>query len=739
MSFGMLGMTCGDLFVSICISFKRVAVACLCSCCSVAFSGELCGSVADQNPPGVRLTSRIELERLIDLSAHTNGVEIEYATNVFRGKSVTFRLVHELSAEELWHVCLRTLHKEGYTLIRQSGERGLFSVVTLADAADETLPASGLELDGVVPGYQSVIVPLRRVPPVEMVKRVQSILKPSNSIAVEAIHGIDGVVVRGVLEKVEVVLGIVNRFDSEQSTVGVANIRVENRPAGAVVADAVKVIQALGEHTHELLQSTLLASSDGKWIRVYGPIEEQQRIRELIQDADLPEELETRAFDPRGYPLATVAQYIETMCRDQSGLGSGDSWGVAQDPLTGTLIVTGTPSELQRVKDALQRLADMPPDSQHVIRLIEVHNRDASRVRDIVAQLLMAGGAGGVSGDQGDQAVLAPEYSGDLSEQTNTPRGGSAVRDTGMDLELAVDDEMNVIVATGSPRRIEQVEQLVGELDVRQPQVQLEVILLSLSESETRDLGVELAGNIDTGETLFGLGSLFGLSSVSPSSASAQASGNGGSAVILSPGDFSAVIRAIETVNDGRSVSLPSIVVNNNETATLNSTTTQPYLTTTITDSNITTSRGGSASAGTTINVSPQIAAGDHIVLDYSFTQSSFVGESSADGVEPPTQQTSLNSIATIPDGYTIALGGIESSSIGDSVTKTPGLASIPVIGELFKSQSDSTSRSRFYVFIRATVMRSARFDYLKYLSEDLANQVGVDDGWPEVEPRVIR
>ncbi|MBO6740738.1 MAG: hypothetical protein JJ916_12875, partial [Phycisphaerales bacterium] len=59
--------------------------------------------------------------------------------------------------------------------------------------------------------------------------------------------------------------------------------------------------------------------------------------------------------------------------------------------------------------------------------------------------------------------------------------------------------------------------------------------------------------------------------------------------------------------------------------------------------------------------------------------------------------------------------------------------------GELFKSQSDSTSRSRFYVFIRATVMRSARFDYLKYMSEDLANEVGVDGGWPEVEPRVIR
>lgn len=708
-------------------------------CCSTLGAAELCRSTAWQDQPGVRLTSRIELERLVDLSAYTNGVEIEYATNVFRGKSVTFRLVHELSPDELWHVCLRMLHKEGYTLTRQSGERGLFSVVSLVDAAGETLPASELESDGVVPGYQSVIVPLHRVAPEEMVKRVSSILKPSNAIGIEAIHGIDGVVVRGVLEKVQVVLRIVNQIDSEQGEAGVDRVRVENRAAGEVVTDTNAVIQSLNEHTHEHFQSTLQASPDGKWIRVYGPVKEQRRIRELINEADLPADLETRAFDPRGYPLASVAQFIEATCRDQSGLGSGDSWVVVQDPFTGTLIVTGTPSELRQVEDALRRLADMPPDSQHVIRLIDIHNRDAARVRDIVAQLLTSGMFGGVNSVQDGRVGATRDRTGAQGEPAEVPPIGAAVREVESDLELAVDEEMNVIIASGSPRRIDQVEQLVAELDVRQPQVQLEVILLSLSESETRDLGVELAGNIDTGETLFGLGSLFGLSSVSPSSASAQAAGNGGSVVILSPGDFSAVIRAIETVNDGRSMSLPSIVVNNNETATLNSTTTQPYLTTTITDSNITTSRGGSASAGTTINVSPQIAAGDHIVLDYSFTQSSFVGESSADGVEPPTQQTSLNSIATIPDGYTIVLGGIESTSIGDSLTKTPGLSALPIIGDLFKSQSDSTSRSRFYVFIRATVMRSARFDYLKYLSEDLADEVGVDDGWPELKPRVIR
>ena len=710
----------------------------------LAWGASICCAMGTQpevsNPaPGVRLTSKIELERLVDLTAQINEVEIEYPTNVFRGKSVTFRLTHELSPTELWGLCLKSLHKEGHTIIRLDRERGLYSVVPLTRAADEALPASVLELEGLIPGYQCIIIPLERVQPEDMAKRVSSIVKPSSSIGIEAVEGLDGVVVRGVIERVSVVVDLVRRIDSESSEAVMYTVDVQNRAAIEVVADVNAIIAALGQHNNEMLESTLIASPNGQLIRVYGPAVEQDRVRALIAESDQAAAIETRVFDPRGYPLETVAQFIETMAKDSSTRGSGESWRVSQDALTNTLIVTGTPSELRAVEESLQRLADIPPDSQHVIRMIEVHNREASKVREIVGQLLAARLLG--SGSGSDSAPLAEDATSSIasSERARSVSPSGSDEQVRSDLELAVDDEMNVIIATGSPRRIEQVEQLVRELDVRQPQVQLEVILLSLSESETRDLGVELAGNIDTGETLFGLGSLFGLSSVSPSSTSAQASGNGGSVVILSPGDFSAVIRAVETVNDGRSLSMPSIVVNDNESATLNSTTTQPYLTTTITDSNITTSRGGSASAGTTINVSPQIAAGDHIVLDYSFTLSSFVGESSSDGVEPPTQQTSLNSIATIPDGYTIALGGIESASIGDSVTKTPGLSALPIIGDLFKSQSDSTSRSRFYVFIRATVMRSTSFEYLKYISEDLADEAGVDDGWPEVEPRIIR
>ena len=94
--------------------------------------------------------------------------------------------------------------------------------------------------------------------------------------------------------------------------------------------------------------------------------------------------------------------------------------------------------------------------------------------------------------------------------------------------------------------------------------------------------------------------------------------------------------------------------------------------------------------------------------------------------------------IVTIPDGYTIVVGGMEIESSAEAISQIPLLADIPLIGELFKNRSRSTTRSRFYVFIRANVLRHDGFEDLKYLSDRDVLAADVDDGWPVVKPRVI-
>src|SRR5262245_40891716 len=104
---------------------------------------------------------------------------------------------------------------------------------------------------------------------------------------------------------------------------------------------------------------------------------------------------------------------------------------------------------------------------------------------------------------------------------------------------------------------------------------------------------------------------------------------------------------------------MPKMPVNDNQQANLDTVAPQPFASTSASDTVATTSFGGFENAGTTISVKPQIAKGDHLILEYAVSLSAFVGESSDAGIPPPRQQNNLRSVVTLPDGYTVVVGGI--------------------------------------------------------------------------------
>ena len=71
--------------------------------------------------------------------------------------------------------------------------------------------------------------------------------------------------------------------------------------------------------------------------------------------------------------------------------------------------------------------------------------------------------------------------------------------------------------------------------------------------------------------------------------------------------------------------------------------------------------------------------------------------------------------------------------------SRVPILGSIPWLGALFRSDSSATTRNRFFVFLRCSVLRHDGFEDLKYLSGIELGEAGLDDGWPVLEPRIIR
>jgi len=525
----------------------------------------------------------------------------------------------------------------------------------------------------------------------------------------------------------------------------------------------------------------LIAAPGGQSVILVSPPEHAAYWKALVAQLDKREGVVTTTYTPKVFSVRDVAGLLDQAVRPSgaggaSGGGAGgagdDRWRVVQDELTGSLIITATPAQQAQVVELLERLESSPRGGPRPLKSFPIRNRPVGDVLATLNKLIDAGvlesgeasessasasGGGGTASSGGSQRTASVPLTGSGPAGQTSPVGGLAAGppfQRGMrggapnagivstarpsDLTLTADEGTNTLIAIAEPRRLTQLEDLIASLDVRQPQVMLEAYLVSLSESQSRDLGVELERLASIGNTNIRLASLFGLSSASGNTRAVGDSA-GGTVSALNPGEFSVVIKALQTVTSGRSVSLPKVLVNNNESANFSSVLQQPFATTNASSSTVTTTTfGGTQDAGTTIQVRPQIAEGDHLVLQYSLTLSSFSG-SGSNGLPPPRQQNTVSSVATIPDGHTVVVGGLELTGESDTDKRVPLLGDIPVIGELFKNRSMSNTRTRFFVFIRANVMRDATFSDLKYMSAKDADSAAVDEGWPVVVPRVIR
>ena len=150
------------------------------------------------------------------------------------------------------------------------------------------------------------------------------------------------------------------------------------------------------------------------------------------------------------------------------------------------------------------------------------------------------------------------------------------------------------------------------------------------------------------------------------------------------------------------------------------------------------TSLGGLASAGTSITVEPHISEADYLQLAYSIELSNFTG-TAQNGLPPPSQKNAVDSSVTIPDGYTIVVGGLTTKNYTTAVNTIPVLGDIPVLKYLFGTRSKNTSDQTLFVFIKPVILRDDRFADLKYLSSKSTRAAGVDGDFPQSDPIPMR
>jgi general secretion pathway protein D len=301
------------------------------------------------------------------------------------------------------------------------------------------------------------------------------------------------------------------------------------------------------------------------------------------------------------------------------------------------------------------------------------------------------------------------------SSQPSSPAASPMVART-KDAIVTADQNTNTIIVSAPPAVQATYKLLISQLDKRRPQVMVEVTMVTLDTSGSFALGVDLSHPDQDGEKIFFTS--FGVSKVDPTTGQLSLSpGTGFNGALLGPNCFNAVVQAVATSGRTRVVSAPKVLVNDNSSATLSSTSEFPYTSINASQTVSTTSFAGYASAGTTITLTPHISEGDHLQLQYSLTLSSFTG-SSSNGIPPPQETNQVNSEVTVPDGYMVVIGGLTQKNSANTATKVPFLGDIPILKYALGIQNDNNSQSTFFAFVRPVILRDDEFEDLKYYSD---------------------
>ena len=728
----------------------------------------------------VTLPATCDLERLTELVSQTTGTALHWGTGKIQG-NIRLSLPQALPTSELWALYNQLLGSQGLTTVLGTMP-GLYQVVPLAEAAQASrvLTQSELEALPIKPGYVVVLRQTQHVSADSALKLLGSVVTNQGS-QIRSLGG-DGhqLLVAAPTSVLAVADAVLKAVDRDGQTPGVRLMRPERTAPTALQAAATAAWSALGRVDERARPGEIQVAPDGLQLLLVASADDLDALERLVRELDKSEPVETRSYRPRYFTLEEVAGLV------QQTLGTISKVEIIRDRLTGSLLIKATTAEHQRIAALITSLDEAPSTARRQARALQVKHRKADEMARLLMTLVAAGHTDGAtapvagepvggasvpspglgmssSHERGLNSMNSPGSSGGIGSNDGLQtlplgNGGSArrattaaptalVTSTSADgsLVITADPVTNRLLVLGEPRVIDQIQELLTQVDQRQPQVDLEIVLVSMTEEENRDLGVELARVFERGGADVGIASLFGLSTPVGGSSTNRTTGNaqGLGAVVLKPGQYAAVLRALETVNEGRTTIRSQLIVANNAQASLNAVVQQPFSATNSSTQVATTSFGGTSDAGTQITLEPRISPADYVTVDYTISQSAFLGSPTVSdgGVIPPTKRTdNVSSTATVPDSYTIALGGLSNRNEGHSESRIPVLGSIPWLGNLFKSQNDQHQTSRFYVFIKASILRNNSFGDLRYRSDIKAKESGIgSNGDPVLEPMLMR
>jgi type II secretory pathway component GspD/PulD (secretin) len=408
----------------------------------------------------------------------------------------------------------------------------------------------------------------------------------------------------------------------------------------------------------------------------------------------------------------------------QAGRTTANPCGLTLVEKTNSIVLTAPPS-VHRVMTTLVESIDVASTYEAgVIRVYKIENAAVEEVAQAIKDLLQ----------RAEQKEMQPGEPKVKTEVGKAPAEGTGQMELTesekyvpqVEARVAVSKATNSVIVQATARQHRELAKLVAELDRRRRQVLIESKIVEVTTSDSLNLGVELSY---AGRDGFSF-SQFGLSTnLDPKTGARDIIVSpGGAAAVLRPDHVQGLLQALQSNQHARVTSAPRVLVNDNAVGLINSVAEEPYTQVNQGQNTDTVSFGGFVEAGTQFMITPHISESGYLRVEYQITLNSFAKKATEASVPPPRNTSNIRSEATVPNGHTIIVGGLQTSDVQKVTDKVPLLGDIPLVGLLFQNTSTRKTYKTTYLFITPIIMQQQDFSDLKDVSDQTVEEADVNE-----------
>jgi general secretion pathway protein D len=546
--------------------------------------------------------------------------------------------------------------------------------------------------------------------------------------------------------------------------------------ANQLVTEVIRLKSIVASEAMETLrplvskQGSITSNRNANSLVVVDYADNVRRIRQLVNQIDSDSAAST-IVALRNAGAREIATSLQTLAAQGGGEGLRAPVTVVAIDSSNSIALRGDPGAVANFVKLAKDLDDRAELGTEV-RVFRLNYATAENLLPVIQQLLgqpggpisgapVSSGNGAASGGGADagSAAAAPApvaAAAGVSQGTGIARRGPAI--------VTRYEGINALVVAANPDVQRMVGEVIRQLDERQEQIVVEAIIVEISDSLARELGVQwlvggedvpfavtnfsnaspnivaIAGGLlaDEFNTTTTTTTDTATTTTTSSAVSDLLEQNAAQSILGVRGAFSgfatslggnavlgALINAVQRDTESNVLSTPSLTVNNNLTGNILFGQEIPISTGEALSNNFdnafrTIQR---QNVGIELEVTPQINAGDEVRLELRQTVSSIAGPVSDNFSELIINKREINTTVTVADGEIIVLGGLLDDNERRTIEKVPLLGDIPLIGELFRSRGKSRVKTNLMVFIRPTILRSRddarnfssnRYDYIR-------------------------